>query len=78
MILKPWKWAQALNFVIDIYSDFTREELRTPKVKEWARQHILDEWNHTIGWEYDAELDALDLLSPPPLEALYYANYVLQ
>ena len=78
MILKPWKYAQALNFVIDVYSDYTREELGTPKVKELARQTILDEWNHIIGWEYDAQLKALGQLEPPPLKALYYANYVLQ
>ncbi len=78
MLLKPWKWAKALNFVIDVYSDYTREELRTPKIKEMARQTILDEWNHIIGWEYDAELEALGQLPPPPLKALYYTNYVLQ
>jgi hypothetical protein len=47
-------------------------------VKEKARQHILDEWNHIIGWEYDAELEALGQLEPPPLQALYYAKYVIQ
>ena len=78
MILKPWKWAQALNVVIDVYSEYTSEELRTPKVKELARQHVLDEWNHIIGWEYDAELEALGQLPPPPLETLYYAMYVIQ
>ena len=54
MLFKPWKYSQALNFVIDVYSDFTREELRAPKIKENARQSILDEWNRIIGWEYDA------------------------
>ena len=78
MILKPWKYSQALNYVIDVYSDFTREELRTPKVKEITRESILKEWNHIIGWEYDAELEALGQLEPPPLKALYYATYVLQ
>ena len=78
MILKPWKYAQALNFVIDVYGDYTREELRAPKVKEITRQTILDEWNHIIGWEYDAELEALGQLPPPPLKALYYETYVLQ
>ena len=70
MVLKPWKYSQALNFVIDVYSDYTREELRTPKIKEMARQSILDEWNHIVGWEYDLE--------PPPIKALYYTTYVLQ
>ena len=78
MILKPWKWAQALNVVIDVYSEYTSEELRTPKVKELARQHVLDEWNHIIGWEYDAELEALGQLPQPPLKELYYAMYVIQ
>jgi hypothetical protein len=78
MIVKPHNWAKALNLVVDVYSDYTREELRIPKVKENARQYILDEWNHIIGWDYDAELEALGQLEPPPLEALYYAKYVIQ
>lgn len=78
MILKPWKWSEALNFVIDVYSNHTREELRTPNVKEWARQSILEEWNRIIGWEYDANLEALGQLAPPPLKTLYYEKYVIQ
>ena len=82
MILKPWKRAQALNVVIDVYSEYTSEytseELLTPKVKELARQHVLEEWNHIIGWEYDAELESLGQVPPPPLETLYYAMYVIQ
>ena len=54
----------ALNFVIDVYSDYTREELRVPEVKEMAREHILEEWNRIIGWEYEAELEALGQLEP--------------
>jgi hypothetical protein len=78
MILKPWKYSQALNFVIDVYSDYTREELRAPKVKEITRQTILDEWNRICGWEYDAELEALGQLPPSPLKTLYYETFVIQ
>ncbi len=78
MIMKPWKWAQALNVVIDIYGDYTREELRTPRVKEIAREHVLEEWNRIVGWEYDADLEALGQLPEPPLKALYYEKYILQ
>lgn len=78
MLLKPWKLAQAKNFLIDVYGSYTREELRMPQVKEQTRQIILDEWNRIIGWEYDAELEMLNQLEPPPLKALYYSKYVLQ
>jgi flagellar basal body-associated protein FliL len=78
MILKPWNYAKAKNMIIDVYSEYTREELRTPKVKEETRQRLLDEFNTMLGWEYDAGLEELGQLEDPPIKALYYAKYILQ
>ncbi len=78
MILKPWNWAKAQNMMIDVYSEYTREELRTPKIKEETRQRLLDEFNTMLGWEYNAVLEELGQLEPPPIKALYYSKYILQ
>lgn len=78
MILKPWNLAKAKNMIIDVYGEYTREELRTPKVKEETRQRLLDEFNTMLGWEYDAVLEELGQLELPPIKALYYAKYILQ
>lgn len=78
MILKPWNYAKAKNMIIDVYSEYTREELRTPEIKEETRQRLLDEFNTMLGWEYDAVLEELGQLEPPPIKALYYSKYILQ
>lgn len=78
LIQKPWKWAQAQNMIIDVYSEYTREELKTPKFREETRQRLLDDFNTLLGWEYDAKLEAFGQLEPPPIKALYYSKYILQ
>ena len=78
LIGKPWKWAQARNIILDVYGEYTREQLRTPKVKEQARQQVLDEINHMLGWAPDPELEAAGMPNPTPIKALYYSTYVIQ
>ena len=78
LFLKPWKFARAKNMIIDVYGEYTREQLRTPKIKEETRKRLLDAFNTMLGWEYDPVLEELGQLKPKPIEALYYAKYILQ
>ena len=69
------------NFIIDIYSSYTLDELRQPKYKEEARQHLKNELNKMAGWQgIPPELEGLDEddLPKPPLLDVYYETYILQ
>lgn len=78
LFFKPWKFAKAKNMIIDVYGEYTREELRTQKIKEETRKRLLDKFNTMLDWEYDPVLDELGQLEKPPIKALYYAKYILQ
>ena len=75
---KPWNFAKAKNMISDVYGEYTREELRTPKIKKETRQLLFDEFNRMLGWEYDSVLEELGQLEPRPIKALYYSKYILQ
>ena len=77
MIGEPWRFPQIQNLIIDIFSSYTRKELQTPKFKEMIRQQITDELNALLGWEGPAaETGGEESL--PPIEKIYFSQYILQ
>ena len=78
VINKPWRFAQIQNIIIDIFSGYTVEELRTPKVREETRQLIKDEFNTIVGWSEPPEGFPEGMEIPPPVKEIYFSKYVLQ
>ncbi len=74
---KPWILPKAQNIVIDIFSIYTKDELRTPKFKEEARQEILSEFNALLGWTEGAAA-LVEEPVPPPIKDIYFERYILQ
>ena len=74
---KPWILPKAQNIVIDIFSIYTKDELRTPKFKEEARQEVQSEFNALLGWTEGAAALAEEPV-PPPIKDIYFERYILQ
>lgn len=76
---KPWRLAQLKNIIIDIFSSYTREELKMTRYKEETRQKLLEELNRMLGWVPSATpVEEGPDPNPPPIEAIYFSQYVLQ
>ncbi len=82
LIGKPWLLPQAKNIIIDIFSDFTVEELQTSEFREEARNEIKTEFNRLLGWTEDkaapqteGETDPETL---PPIKEVYLVQFILQ
>ena len=74
---EPWLMAQVKNIIIDEFSSYTMDELRTPKYKEEAKQNILKSFNDLAGWTGpDPLAEGEDAL--PPVRNIYFAQYILQ
>ena len=77
VIGEPWRIPQAKNIIIDIFSDYTLDELRTPRIREEARQQIKEELNALLGWEGGfVEEDGEEIL--PPIKEVYFVEYMMQ
>ena len=74
---KPWRVPQVKNLIIDVFSVYSREELRTPKVVEEARQEILDQLNAMLGWT-KPEMEIEGVENKAPIETIYFTEYVIQ
>ena len=74
---KPWRTPQVKNLIIDVFSVYSREELRTPKVVEEARQEILDQMNAMLGWT-EPEMQIEGVENKAPIETIYFTEYVIQ
>ena len=73
---KLWRLQEIKNTINDIFSVYTMQELRTPKIKEEARQRIKEALNDMMGWTEGAAADEEENL--PPIKAIYFEEYVLQ
>ncbi len=74
---KPWRIPQVKNLIIDVFSVYSREEPRTPKVIEEARQEILAQLNAMLGWtEPEMEIEGVE--NKAPIETIYFTEYVIQ
>ncbi|MDP6779843.1 MAG: flagellar basal body-associated FliL family protein [Candidatus Latescibacteria bacterium] len=74
---KPWRVPQVKNLIIDVFSVYSREELRTPKVVEEAREEILAQMNAMLGWtKPEMVIEGVD--NKPPIKTIYFSEYVIQ
>ena len=81
LIGKPWLLPQAKNIIIDVFSDYTIDELQTPKFKEEARLELKRELNRLLGWqgeELPEDLQQLDIEDRPPISEVYLVEFILQ
>ncbi len=77
VIDEPWRLPQAKNIIIDIFSDYTLDELRTPRIREEARQQIKEELNALLGWNGEpVDEDGEEIL--PPIKEVYFVEYMMQ
>ncbi len=73
---KLWRLQEIKNIINDIFSVYTMGELKTPKVKEEARQQVKEALNDMMGWTEGAAADGEE--DPPPIKAIYFEEYILQ
>lgn len=77
---KKWRMAEVKNIVIDIFSEYTVDELRTPKFKDEARRRIVEQLNALAGWTQEDALvmDEDGEIKKPPVQDVYFMRYILQ
>ena len=73
----PWLIPQVQNIIIDEFSSYTMDELRTPKYKDMAKENIKAALNELAGWTGpDPLAEGED--AKPPVREVYFAKYILQ
>ena len=73
----PWLMPQVRNLIIDEFSSYTMDELRTPKYKDMAKENIKAALNELAGWTGpDPLAEGED--AKPPVREVYFAKYILQ
>lgn len=78
---KPWLLPQAQNIIIDVFNDYTIDDLQTPKFREEARLEVKRELNRLLGWEGEElpeDLQELDIEDRPPISEVYLVEFILQ
>ena len=76
VLSKPWLLPKAQNLMIDIFSSYTIEQLRNPKIKEEARLLVKEDFNILLGWKENAAVTGDENL--PPIKEIYLIEYILQ